>query len=194
MATQPLILSSSSPARRALLSRLGVTFTPISPDIDETPKEGENVTQLVARLAKEKALASSKQFPDALIIGADQVGALDQEILCKPLNAERAFAQLKMVSGHVIRFYTGLCLYDAKTKSLQETIETYDVHFKKLSDAQIKNYINKENILNCAGSFQAEGLGITLIEKFAGDDYTALIGLPLIQLTNMLTQAKFYVS
>lgn len=181
-----LVLSSSSPARRALLERLPLPFETISPNLDETPRQGESAPALVERLAEAKAKASSTLFPDALIIGADQVGTLDDMILCKPLTHANAVKQLQLVSGKTVRFFTGLCLYDSKTQQLEQAIETYDVAFRPLTEIMIERYLHLEEATHCAGSFQAEGLGIALIHHFHGDDYTALIGLPLIRLVAML--------
>lgn len=181
-----LVLSSSSPARNALLKRLQIPFVRLSPDVDETPLPEENAETLVKRLAELKARVSAKIHTRALIIGCDQVGTIDGEILCKPLTHEKAVQQLRLVSGKKVRFLTGLCLFDARNNHCQLTVATYDVYFRHLSDADIQYYLQHEDALQCAGSFQAEGLGITLIEKFEGDDYTALIGLPLIQLTTMM--------
>ena len=190
---KPLILSSSSPARRALLARLQMPFTITSPDVDETPLPGEEVKNMVLRLAELKARKSAANFPDALIIGCDQVGILDNTILTKPLTHENAVKQLKFMSGKMVRFFTGICLFDVKTEQTQLAVETYDVYFRALTDSMIKHYLHKDQPFNCAGSFHAEGLGIALIEKFAGDDYTALIGLPLIRLTEMLNKAGWDV-
>lgn len=188
-----LILSSSSPARKALLSRLQIEFTCVSPDIDETPIDNEIPEALVKRLSLAKAKIVSERFPDALIIGSDCVGILDHHLLNKPITIDQAKKQLKLVSGKTVRFLTGLCLLDAATEKYQLAAEKYDVHFQTLSDATIANYLHKDNPVNCAGSFHAEGLGITLIEKFSGDDYTTLIGLPLIRLVLMLKNAGFDV-
>lgn len=181
-----LILSSSSPARRMLLARLPIPFTSTSPDVDETPLPDEDVKSMVLRLAEAKARKSATIYQGSLIIGCDQVGTLDNTILCKPLTHENAIKQLRLVSGKVVRFYTAICLLDTRTNHIQSTIEIYDVYFRELSNALIENYLLKENPYQCAGSFRAEGLGIALIEKFHGDDYTALIGLPLIKLVQML--------
>lgn len=181
-----LILGSSSPARLALLQRLQIPFTQMSPDVDETALPGEKAEDLVLRLAKAKACAIPNT--DALIIGCDQVGVLDNTILCKPLTHEKAAQQLRLMSNQRIRFLTGLCLLDTRNNHYQLALETYDVYFRSLSDEMIEAYLQKEKPLHCAGSFQAEGLGITLISKFQGDDYTALIGLPLIRLVDMLSK------
>lgn len=187
---QKLILSSSSPARRELLARLQIPFEYISPDIDETPLPNEKIPAMVLRLAEAKARKSAQHFPDALIIGCDQVGELENQILSKPLTEENAIKQLKFMSDKEIIFYTGMCLLDASTNQIQTAVETYKVKIRKLTDVMIQNYLQKEKPLQCAGSIHVEGLGISLIEKLSGDDYTALIGLPLIRLTKMLEQAN----
>lgn len=184
-----LILSSSSPARRMLLARLGLPFQHLSPDVDETPLPEEKTESLVLRLAELKARTGGKHYPDALIIGSDQVGILDNELLCKPLTHENAYKQLRKASGNKVRFLNGLCLFDARKNQCQLAIEIYDVYFRKLSDAMIENYLQKDKPYHCAGSFHAEGLGIALVDKFEGHDYTALIGLPLIRLVDMLEKA-----
>lgn len=194
--TQPtplLILGSSSPARRALMLRLQIPFTAESPDIDESPLENESVTDLVSRLAVEKAKKIAETHPRALIIGCDQVGILDNDFLTKPITHNQAIKQLQAMSDKTIRFYTGMCVYDARNDTMQQAIETYDVHFRTLTLAMIESYLQKEKPYHCAGSFQAEGLGITLIERFQGDDFTALVGLPLIRLTQMLESAGIAV-
>lgn len=192
MAKPTLVLSSSSPARRALLERLQTPFIATSPDVDETPLPNEDIPSMVKRLAELKAKKSAHVYPDAFIIGSDQVGELEGTILCKPLTHENAVKQLKMMSGKMVRFYTALCLLDGRMQKLQMSIETYDVYFRELNDEIIHAYLEKEKPFQCAGSFRAEGLGIALIDKFHGDDYTALIGLPLIRLTKMLNQAGFH--
>lgn len=186
---QPLILASTSKPRQMLLQRLQIPFTVAAPDVDETPASNEKPPELVMRLAIEKAKAVAHQFPHAQIIGADQVGCIHDKILSKPLTYENAVTQLQLVSGQRVRFYIGMCLLNADDNTQQTVLETFDVYFRDLTVTMIKNYLEKEKALECAGSFKAEGLGITLVEKFEGDDYTALIGLPLIQLTKLLHKA-----
>lgn len=188
-----LVLSSSSQARRELLKRLQIPFICCSPDVDETPLANENIIDMVKRLAIMKAEKNASLYPDAWIIGCDQVGQVDDVLLTKPLNFANAYQQLKCVSGKVVTFYTAICLLNSKTKELQLALATYDVHFKLLSDEMINNYLQKEKPFHCAGSFQAEGLGIVLIDKFHGDDYTALIGLPLIELVKMLRKTGQFI-
>lgn len=181
-----LILASTSPARKMLLEKLQIPFECVAPNIDEIPFDNESPHELVKRLALEKAKAVSNQFDDALIIGADTIGILNNSILCKPSTENKAIEQLQKVSGKTVTFFTGISLLNSKTQDIQVEVDTFDVSFRTLSIEMIKNYLQKENALNCAGSLKIEGLGITLVEKLSGDDYTALIGLPLIKLTKML--------
>lgn len=184
-----LILGSSSKPRQNLLKRLQIPFEIASPDIDETPLLGESAEQLVMRLAEAKARKVAEQYPDAFIIGADQVGVLENQILGKPHTHENAVKQLEKMSGKRVEYFIGLCLLDAKNKTRQCALETFSVTFRNLTSKMIENYLHKEDALQCAGSFKAEGLGIALVQTFHDTDYTALIGLPLIRLTNMLEKA-----
>lgn len=183
---QQLILGSSSPFRAELLEKLNLSFTQVSPDIDETPAAGESPTQLVKRLASSKALEIAKTHPEALIIGSDQVAVIGKDILGKPGNHLNAMAQLKRASGQDVTFLTGLALYNAKNQHMQSTVEPFTVHFRKLSESQIDFYLKKEQPYQCAGSFKSEGFGISLFSKLVGDDPNTLIGLPLIRLIDML--------
>ncbi|WP_297810890.1 nucleoside triphosphate pyrophosphatase [uncultured Methylophaga sp.] len=183
---QQLILGSSSPFRAELLEKLNLSFTQVSPDIDETPAAGESPTQLVKRLASSKALEIAKTHPEALIIGSDQVAVIGKDILGKPGNHQNAMAQLKRASGQDVTFLTGLALYNAKNQHMQSTVEPFTVHFRKLSESQIDFYLKKEQPYQCAGSFKSEGFGISLFSKLVGDDPNTLIGLPLIRLIDML--------
>ncbi len=181
-----IILASSSPFRKALLQRLQLPFDAISPDIDETPENGESPEALVARLSFLKASEVAKNHPNALIIGSDQVAVLDGKILGKPGTHERATAQLQAASGKRVSFLTGLCLLNSRDGSAQQIVVPFDVEFRKLSTEMIEAYLQREQPYHCVGSFKSEGLGIALFERLDGDDPTALIGLPLIQLTRML--------
>jgi len=183
----PLVLASSSPFRRELLRRLGLTFLCDNPDVDESRLADEPAEALVQRLALAKAQAVAQRHPGSLVIGSDQVAVLeDGSILGKPGSAERAAEQLLQASGSSVTFLTGLCLYNAANGSHQLCCEPFQVHFRELSRAAIESYIKKEQPFNCAGSFKSEGLGITLFRRLQGDDPNALIGLPLIRLTDML--------
>ncbi len=181
-----LILASTSPYRRELLSRLQIPFTVASPDVDETPFPDELPEETAVRLAQLKARAVKDQFNKALIIGSDQVAMLDGVQLEKPHTHENATKQLQFMRGKTVVFHTALCLYNSWTGNTQSLVAPYNVQFRTYTDAQIEHYLLKEQPYNCAGSVKTEGLGITLIAKLQGDDPNALIGLPMIALIDML--------
>ncbi len=181
-----LVLASTSRYRRELLSRLHIPFEVVSPDVDETPLPGESPSETALRLSMLKAQATSRQFPDALIIGSDQVLMLEAEQLGKPGNFANAFAQLKKMSGKAMVFHTALTLLNSRTGHAQTRDVPTVVHIRKLSDAQIEAYLRKEEPYDCAGSAKSESLGIALMERMDSPDPTALIGLPLMALTEML--------
>jgi septum formation protein len=185
-AMQRLVLASSSPYRRDLLARLGIPFEAISPDIDETPLPDESPETTAARLAEKKAAVLVARFPDALIIGSDQVVEVDGAALGKPLTHENALRQLRHCSGRTVVFQTALCLLDAATGGRQVAVATNRVRFRELSDDEIERYLRREQPYDCAGSAKVDALGIVLIEALEGDDPNALIGLPLILLVDML--------
>ncbi len=182
----PIVLASSSSYRRQLLEKLGLSFECESPDLDESPLLGETPTQLVKRLATQKAKALCKRYNNHLIIGSDQVAALDEQLIGKPGSHEAAAGQLKNCSGKVVYFYTGLTLLNTASGRQQYQCCRYDVHFRKLTESQIEQYLLREQPYDCAGSFKSEGLGIALFSAIKGDDPNSLIGLPLIALTEML--------
>ena len=183
----PLLLASSSPYRRELLARLQLPFSWQSPSIDETHRPDETATELVKRLAEEKARALAASHPNHLIIGSDQVAALDDgQILGKPHDLERAQAQLRAASGSSVTFLTGLALLDSASGRCQVDCVPFTVHFRQLDEAQILRYLQREQPFDCAGSFKSEGLGISLFRSTEGEDATSLIGLPLIRLVDML--------
>lgn len=188
-----LVLASSSPYRRELLSRLRQPFQWQAPEIDENPLPGESAKELVCRLAREKAQALREQFPTHLIIGSDQVAVLDGKILGKPLSYGAAQAQLSACSGKSLIFMTGLALFDSNSGSYQLDCIPYTVHFRSLSSAQIARYLKAEEPYDCAGSFKAEGLGISLFRATEGSDASSLIGLPLIRLVEMLQKVGVQV-
>lgn len=184
--TQKLILASTSPFRRELLSRLGLPFEVANPRTDETPLPGESPENTALRLAEAKAKAVAVNFPDALIIGSDQVAVLNGQVFGKPGTHERAVEQLRILSGNTINFFTGLCLFNARTGASQVKGVPTLVGFRKLSDQAIENYLRREQPYNCAGAAKSEGLGIALLTKMEGEDPNALVGLPLIALCDML--------
>jgi len=183
---QALILGSSSPFRAEILGKLNLPFSTASPDIDETPYEGEPAIALVERLSRQKAMAIAESHPDALIIGSDQVAVIGNQILGKPGNHQTARQQLAISSGKTVRFLTGLALYNAQDGKMQSLVAPFDVTFRMLNEDDIEHYLLTEQPYNCAGSFKSEGLGICLFERLNGDDPNTLIGLPLIQLTKLL--------
>jgi septum formation protein len=188
-----LVLASSSPYRAALLERFGLPFEIHSSNIDETPLPQEQPEQLVVRLAEAKARAVGAKFPNALVIGSDQVAILNQNILGKPGTHERALQQLRAASGQEVTFYTGLCLLNTATGHANTTIEPFRVQFRQLTEEQIERYLQREQPYQCAGSFRSEGLGIVLFNRLQGDDPNALIGLPLIRLAELLAQEGYPV-
>jgi septum formation protein len=186
MSDLTLILASTSPYRRMLLERLQLPFTTISPEVDETPLADESPQALVQRLAIAKAQAVAARSPNALVIGSDQVAVHDGEIVGKPRDHDHAVMQLRQASGTAVTLYTGLALVNSHTGNIQSEVVPFGVVFRRLSDEQIENYLRKEQPYDCAGSVKSEGLGITLLERFEGDDPNTLIGLPLIRLVRML--------
>lgn len=193
-----LILASSSPFRKDILMKLGVPFVTTSPDIDESRNSSESPYNLVTRLSEEKALKASKTH-SGLIIASDQVATLDtgnketDKIFNKPLTQENAFLQLKQSSGRTVTFLTGIVLMNTETSNIQSHVELYRVTLKPLSDNQILSYLETENVLNCAGSFKSEGLGIALFSKMEGNDPNSLIGLPTIKLIQMLAKENVHI-
>ena len=187
-ASVDLVLASTSRYRRELLSRLGLPFRAVAPQVEETPRPGEAPRALACRLAQAKAEAVAAQCPGALVIGSDQVAELDGRALGKPGSVAAAEAQLAASSGRSVRFHTALCLVDTRGAAAAPTLacDLTRVVFRALSHEDIARYVAAERPLDCAGSFKAEGLGIGLFERIENEDPTALIGLPLIALARML--------
>ncbi|MFU8797747.1 MAG: Maf family protein [Gammaproteobacteria bacterium] len=188
MAPKQLILSSTSQPRRLLLERLLLPFAIADPQVDETPRAGELAKHMVQRLAEEKAKAVASQYPHAIIIGADQVGTLGEHILGKPMTHQNAVKQLEQMSAQTVRFFTGMCVFDAENQRSLISLDVTEVIFRTLTHDMIENYLRIEQPYQCAGSTRIEGLGISLVREVQGKDFTALIGLPLITLTQMLEQ------
>ena len=186
MNSQLLVLASSSIYRSELLKRLQLPFEVIAPNVDETPLPNESARATSVRLAQEKARAVADKYPDALIIGSDQVALLEDRQLGKPLNHDNAVKQLRTMRGKTTCFYTAVTLFNSQTGKLQTDVAENYVTLRDLSDAEIEGYLLKEQPYHCAGSAKSEGLGIALISKMTGDDPNALIGLPLIFLIEML--------
>ncbi|NMY38833.1 MULTISPECIES: nucleoside triphosphate pyrophosphatase [unclassified Pseudomonas] len=182
----PLLLASSSVYRRQLLDRLRLPFTCSSPDIDEAHRPEESATELVRRLSLQKAQALASSHPEHLIIGSDQVAVLNGKIIGKPHTFDNARQQLLNASGASVSFLTGLTLLNSQTGNYQTDCVPFTVHMRSLSTQQIERYLRAEQPYDCAGSFKAEGLGVSLFQRTEGDDATSLVGLPLISLVNML--------
>jgi septum formation protein len=184
--SQTLILASTSLYRRELLHRLGLPFEVVSPQTDESRWPGESPEAMALRLSEAKARAVAGAHPDALIIGSDQVATVDGLIYGKPGSHERAVDQLRVLSGKTVNFYTGLCLYNARTGVVEVCGVPTLVTFRNLTDEEIERYLRREPAYDCAGSARSEGLGIALLSRIAGDDPNALVGLPLIALCALL--------
>ena len=184
--TPRIVLASTSPFRAELLGRLRIPFEQAAPEVDETRLPDESPRAMVRRLAEAKARAVAQTIDDGLVIGSDQCAVIDGRVLGKPGSFERAFEQLRASSGRAVRFETGLCVVDAASGRAEVDCVPFEVGFRALDDARIRNYLLREQPWNCAGSFKSEGLGITLFRHLRGDDPTALIGLPLIRLVSML--------
>lgn len=186
---RPLVLGSTSPYRRELLSRLRLPFQSAVPEVDETPEPGEPPLALARRLALAKARAVAAQFPDAVVIGSDQVADLGGEPLGKPGTHERAVAQLRLMRGQTVVFHTAVAVVCAATGFEQLEVAPVEVTFRDLSDDEIEAYLQAERPYDCAGSARSEGLGVALLDAIDSDDPTALVGLPLIRTCRMIRAA-----
>ncbi|MEO6566299.1 MAG: Maf family nucleotide pyrophosphatase [Casimicrobiaceae bacterium] len=192
-ADRPLVLASTSRYRRALLERLGVPFVVVAPGADESARPGEAAGALALRLAEAKARAVAAHWPDALVIGSDQVADCNGRHVGKPGHRDAALTQLQMLSGQTVTFHTGLALVDARSGRCRVELVDVASTFRVLSDAELATYVDREKPFDCAGSVKSEALGIALFERIVSDDPTALIGLPLIALTRLLRAEGFDV-
>jgi septum formation protein len=188
-----LVLASSSSYRAALLMRLQVAFDTVAPEVDESPFPGELPAATALRLAVAKARAVQPRYPDSLVIGSDQVAELGGQPIGKPGDREHARAQLRAARGKRLVFHTALCVLHTTSGRLQTRHVPTTVVMRDYSDREIESYLDKEPAFDCAGSAKSEGLGIALIAALQGDDPTALIGLPLIALADMLRQENFHL-
>ena len=193
MTCRQLVLASTSPFRRDLLNRLGISFKTVNPQTDESLLPGETPENAALRLSEAKAHAVAHLYPDALIIGSDQVAILEGQVYGKPGTHDNAVKQLQTMRGKTVNFFTGLCLLDARTGKAQVRGVPTLVTFRDLTDEEIENYLRRERPYNCAGAAKSEGLGIAIIARMQGDDPNALIGLPLIALCDLLREAGFPV-
>jgi septum formation protein len=186
---RPLILGSSSRYRHELLSRLALPFEVVAPDVDETPLAGEAPAALALRLALAKASAVAANFPNAVVIGSDQVADLKGQPLGKPGTHERAVDQLRQMRGQTVIFQTAVAVVCTDSRFEQAELAEVKVQFRDLSDDEIENYLRAEQPYDCAGSAKSEGLGIALLQAIHSDDPTTLVGLPLIRTCRMLRAA-----
>jgi septum formation protein len=184
--TPALVLASSSPYRRMLLERLGVPFTSASPMIDESPRAGESPADTALRLAEAKARAVAASHVGALIIGSDQIAECGGTVIGKPRDPQDALEQLRAMRGRTVVFHTALALLNSASGRCQTALVDVVSTFRALDDTSLQAYLERERPFDCAGSVKAEALGIALFTRIASDDPTALIGLPLIRLTDML--------
>lgn len=188
-ANRRLILASTSRYRRELLQRLRLPFDAVAPGVDETPLPSETPPALAQRLALAKAHAVAQRFPDALVLGSDQVADLRGEAIGKPGDHPRAVAQLQRLSGQRVVFQTALAAVCQASGFEQSVLSTVVVRFRELDDVSIEAYLRAEQPYDCAGSAKSEGLGVALLTTIESDDPTALIGLPLIRTCDLLRAA-----
>ena len=184
-----LILASSSPFRKELLARLQLNFDCLAPDVDESILADEDALQYVRRLAETKARVIAQQNPDAIVIGSDQCALLDGQILGKPGSHENALSQLRQAQGKRVVFHTAVCVLQLSSDFCAVEDVPFEVEFRQLSDRQLEHYLRVEEPYQCAGSFKAEGYGSCLFKRMHGDDPSALIGLPLFKVIEMLEAA-----
>jgi septum formation protein len=190
---RPLILASTSRYRAALLERFGLRFNTASPAVDEKELAEEDPRARAARLSDAKAEAVAAQFPDAVVIGGDQVPAARGTVLHKPGNAANCREQLRLLSGASAEFFTACTVRCAAADLMLSHVDTTTVRLRALSEAEIERYVEREQPFDCAGGFKAEALGISLFERMDSQDPTAIIGLPLIWLAGALRTAGFAV-
>lgn len=190
---RPLILASTSRYRAALLDRFGLAFAAQDPSVEESRQKGETPRARALRLAELKADAVATRFPNAVVIGGDQVPATSTTILDKPGNAANCREQLKLLSGSTAEFYTACTVRSVDAGLKLSHVDTTAVKLRPLNDAEIDRYIEREKPFDCAGGFKAEALGITLFERIDTEDPTAIVGMPLIWLAGALRAAGFQV-
>ncbi len=186
-----LILASTSPYRRVLLERFDLDFETVAPAIPEEHLDGESPAERAARLSLAKALEVAERYPDAVVIGSDQVASAGSRILDKPGDAATTRAQLAALSGSTARFFTGCAVVKPSASIRLTHVDTTTVYFRPLTSTEIGRYVEREKPFDCAGGFKAEALGTTLFESIESTDPTALIGLPLIWLSGALRRAGF---
>jgi len=186
-----LILASTSIYRKQLLERLGIPFTVAAPNVDESPLPGESAADLVGRLARTKAEVVARRSTHSLVIGSDQLAMCGRDVLGKPGSGDRAIAQLKSLSGHRVVFNTAVHVVLSDAGTNEGHLDVTTVHFRRLSDDEIRRYVTRDKPYDSAGGFKVEALGISLFDKVDTHDPTALVGLPLIWLSGVLRKHGF---
>ena len=189
VASRAVVLGSTSPYRRELLSRLRLTFDVAAPDVDESSLPGEAPAAMARRLAIAKAHAVAARFPQAVVIGSDQVADLDGQPLGKPVTHERAISQLRLMRGKTVVFHTAVAVVCRASRFEQVELAPVRVIFRDYAEHEIEAYLRAEQPYDCAGSARSEGLGIAMLEAIESDDPSALVGLPLIRTCRMLRAA-----
>lgn len=191
---RPLILASTSSTRKALLSRLHLPYEAIGPNVDETPHSHETAPQLALRLSIEKAANIASKHPNAIVIGSDQVVWREGQpelLIGKPLTVDKACEQLRLNAGRLVHFETAFSVQCAALNLEHTELVRFSVKFRDLTTDEIQRYVELDDPLHCAGSFKCESLGISLFEQMIGNDFTALMGLPLIRLGYVLRELGF---
>jgi septum formation protein len=173
-----LVLASQSPRRRELLAILGHEFTVIPSSIDETPVPGENPAEYVARVARDKGMEVGSRVSHSIVLSADTVVTLDNEILGKPLDQDDALRMLRKLSGREHSVYTAVVLINQPKQETLEGLDRTRVWFKRLTDEQILDYIRRENVFDKAGAYAIQGYAGIYIPKIEGN-YFNVMGLPL---------------
>jgi septum formation protein len=182
-----IVLASSSRYRRALLDQIGLAFVACPAEIDEAPRAGEAPIATATRLASAKARAVAPKFPEAVIIGSDQVASFDGiAAFSKPGGHAEAVGQLTQMSGRTVQFHTAVCVLNARSGTERARLVSTEVQFRTLTPNVIEAYLHKDRPYDCAGSARIESLGIALVERVTSDDPSALLGLPLIALIDLL--------
>ncbi len=187
----PIVLASASPYRRDLLDRFLDEFETVSPDIDESNDEGLSPKKLARRLARTKAETVAMQARNSLIIGADQLAVLDGHTLGKPGTHQKAVEQLLAAAGKTVTFRTAVCILDPVGRTRYEHVDKTTVRFRQFDRRLAESYLRHDEPYDCAGSFKIEGAGFVLFESVSTDDPTALVGLPMIWVSDVLLELGY---
>ncbi|MBA2663535.1 MAG: septum formation protein Maf [Bradymonadaceae bacterium] len=186
-----LILASGSGYKQELLTRLALPFEALSAEINERPQSGEVPDAIARRLAREKALAVHALQPEAFVIGADQIIALGGAVFSKPGSLQDAEAQLRRLSGHVHDLFTAVAVV-APDGTVFEDLVHFAMDMRAISSAEITAYVGQDLPTDCAGAYKIEAGGIRLFRSLQGDDYTAIVGLPLTRVWRLLEAAGYF--